>query len=122
MARGELTTEQDDAAQDEDLDQQFAYFGLVPEGPVDAPTPEFCIWPVNVPVWELWLACRTQWVHGLNGPTGLNYPGVEVVMARRRIPLRKRDRCFELLQVMERASLAAWQQMRDELEAQRPRG
>jgi hypothetical protein len=100
----------------------MAFWGLVPDGPVVPPRKVYCLWPENVPAWDLWMACRTQWHHGFNGPTGLDYEGCEIVMRRRRIPPRKRDRLFALLQAMERGALLGWQQQRDEHEANRPKG
>lgn len=83
---------------------------------MDEPDKVFCLWPENVPAWQLWHACSTQWHHGFQGPTGLNYEGCEVVMRRRRIPPRKRDRFFALLQAMERGALEGWRQLREERE------
>jgi hypothetical protein len=93
----------------------------VPDGPVVAPVPVFYLWPENVPAWQLWLACSTQWHHGFNGPVAANYAGWEVVMQRRRIPVRQRDRMFALLQAMERGSLTGWGEKREEHEANQPR-
>lgn len=103
----------------------MAAFGLVPEGPAVVAGPPrrvFYLWPENLWMWELWLACRTQWHHGAESEkTGLNYPGCEVVMRRRRVPHARRDRAFELLQAMELEALDAWKQERAEWRAKQPR-
>jgi len=104
------------------LDAQFAALGLVPDGPVLEPVQPFYLWPENLPAWQLWRACGTQWHHGFNGRVALNYEGCEIVMRRCRIPPRKRDRFFALLQAMERGALEGWEQKRLEDEESRPRG
>jgi hypothetical protein len=67
------------------------------------------------------MACRTQWHHGFNGPIALDYAGCEIVMRRLRIPPRKRDRFFALLQAMERGALKGWDERREERERNQPR-
>lgn len=116
LARGELTDGTDDAAQADQLDEQLAFWGI-PQGPVAPPSEVFYLWPENLPAWKLWLAVRTQWHHGFDGPTGAIYQGWEIVMRRRRIPPRERDRYFALLQAMELGALEGWKQLRDEREA-----
>lgn len=91
----------------------MAFFGLVPDRPVREKQRVFYLWPENVPYWNLFLACHTQWNHGMDGRTSLNYPGVEVVMQRKHIPPRKRDRAFALMQAMEVGALTGWREQRD---------
>ena len=50
----------------------------------------------------------------MEGRTGLNLPGVEIVMQRTRVPLRKRGRFWALLQSMEVAALDEWHKIREE--------
>ena len=47
------------------------------------------LWPENLPAVGLYLDCETQWqLAGMDGrPVGLNYPGVQFVMAARGDPL-----------------------------------
>lgn len=95
----------------------MAVWGLYAEAPLVAPAQKFYLWPENVPYWDLFMACHTQWHHGMEGRVSLNYPGVEVVMERRRIPLRKRNRAFELLQAMETGALQGWHEARERARA-----
>lgn len=91
------------------------------EDPVDQPPPFFHLWPENLPAWQLFHACGTQWRGDMGGRTGLDYDGCEVVMRRRRIPPRQRDRFFALLQVAERGALLGWSEDRARRERE-PRG
>jgi len=96
----------------------LAHFGLVASEPIAAPDavnyPKVYLWPEHAPVYQLWLACQTQWLGDMGGRSGLNYPGVEIVM-RRRFGLRgkKSDDYFALLQAMEIAALNAWAKQKD---------
>jgi hypothetical protein len=123
MARGDLdetpprhATKDPD---DEHLQDAFAAFGLVPDRPVSAGLPEFYLWPENVDAWQFFRSCGTQWRHGFNGPTGLDYAGVEVVMERRRIPRRRRHRLWQLVWAMEGGALAGWAERRAEEDRRR---
>ncbi len=62
------------------------------------------LWPENLPSALLFNACETQWLRaGMDGiPTGLNYPGVQVVMAMRGDPAH----LFVDVQILEREFLA----------------
>lgn len=62
------------------------------------------LWPENLPAALLFNACETQWHRaGMDGlPTGLDYPGVAVVMRMRGDP----DALFDEVQVLEREYLA----------------
>ena len=62
------------------------------------------LWPENLASADLYNACATQWLRaGLEGtPTGLNYPGVEVVMRLRGDPPHR----FDDIQALEREYLA----------------
>lgn len=54
----------------------------------------------------IFLACQTQWRTGPAKVIGLDYAGVEVVIARRAMEVTPET--FEGLQVMEYAVLEAW--------------
>lgn len=98
-----------DAEATDKLDEQFAFFGIRTEGPVDAPERllPFYLFPENLPAWQLFMAVQTQWRGGM-AREGLDYPGVHAVIDQRRSwRLRRRQR-FAEIQVMERASLDAW--------------
>lgn len=69
---------------------------------------EVYLWPENVRVWNIFNACRTQWMVGMAGPTGLAYQGVEVVIRMSGIKQSERSSVFSKIQVMERAMLNAW--------------
>lgn len=74
---------------------------------------EVYLWPENVEIWNLFNACGSQWMEGLNGRTGLIYTGVEVVMNMRGVKKSKRPDVFSKIQVMERAMLNAWSEKRN---------
>jgi hypothetical protein len=106
-ALGQLVDDQ--AAQQEvsEVDAALAAFGLVAAVTVDPPD-ELYLWPENVPTWNLFQALSTQWLVGMGGATGLNYQSVNIVMDHRRVARRDRQRVFEEIQAMERATLQAW--------------
>lgn len=78
-----------------------------------AARPEVYLWPENVKAWNLFLDCSTQWVVGVDGPTGLSYPGVEAVMRIEGIKSSKRRVMFSKIRVMERAMLNAWSEKKN---------
>jgi hypothetical protein len=90
-----------------EVDFALAAFGLVATRSVKTPD-ELYLWPENVPTWNLFQALSTQWLVGMGGATGLNYESVNIVMDHRRIARRDRQRVFEEIQAMERATLQAW--------------
>jgi hypothetical protein len=106
-ALGQLVDDQ--AAQQEvsEVDAALAAFGLVAAVTVHPPD-ELYLWPENVPTWNLFQALSTQWLVGMGGATGLNYQSVNIVMDHRRVARRDRQRVFEEIQAMERATLQAW--------------
>lgn len=92
-----------------DVDEAAMAFGLIAEWPeAVAEPPEVYLWPENLPVWRIFQEVRTQWYVGINGPTGLNYGGVEVVMRMQRVKRSERAQLFTKIQMMERAMLDAW--------------
>ncbi|GGY68072.1 DUF1799 domain-containing protein [Pseudoduganella albidiflava] len=69
------------------------------------------LWPEHVEVWSLFHRCGTQWLFAEGVRTGLNYPGVEV-MLRYTVERHARKQMLIDLQVMERAALSAWEERR----------
>lgn len=67
----------------------------------------FAVWPCNWATSQLFLHCQTQWTEDAMGKLkGLNYPGVQCVLAARCPGKRQRVREFKRLQAMEFAALA----------------
>lgn len=75
---------------------------------VEAEEVDLEIEPDNWATVMLFLRVQTQWRHGFNGPTGLDYPGVEATMRMARIA--RTVELFDGLQVMEFAALKALQE------------
>lgn len=71
---------------------------------------EVDVWPEHQTALELFAAMMTQWRTGFNGPTGLDYSAVPVVMEMHGVPDCDRRQRFEEIRTMERAALEA---MRD---------
>lgn len=85
-------------------------FGVFAAGDVPAPTEpkKFWLWPCNVRTYALWRACQTQWRVGMQGRTGLDYAGVQVVMNRMRFRGQEGTDAFFGLQAMEIAAVNVW--------------
>jgi hypothetical protein len=111
-ALGLIETEETLAQELEEVDEALAAIGLVATAPVSN-LEDLHLWPENVLAWNLFNAVNTQWIVGVNGATGLNYQGVEVVMRKWRIKRRDEQRVFREIQVMERATLRAWGERKD---------
>lgn len=63
------------------------------------------VWPENVESLDLFIALRTQWRTGMNGPTGLDYTAVlDLIRFLAPGPDKARD-LFADMQVMESAAL-----------------
>lgn len=106
--RGQLRNGDGGGDDTEELDQALAAFGLQREGPPPrAADAEFHLWPEHLDALRLWIGVQTQWRHGFDGPTGLDYAGVRASPAFRRLATIDRDRVFDELCVMERAALDA---------------
>jgi hypothetical protein len=101
----------------------LAQWGLVPIAPDATPDaappvpiaparPVVTVWPCNLPTYNLWCRCQTQWrVGGMAGrKTGFDYAGVDVVMRRMGIPPKEQDQRFAELQAMEVAAINVWAQ------------
>lgn len=76
--------------------------------------PTFYLWPENLPAWEFFHRCQTQWRYGFEGPTGLDYCAVDLLMQRDHIHPRKRSKLQSLVEAMERGALRGWSEKRDE--------
>lgn len=94
------------------MDAALAAFGLAADAPVVAGDPPFYLWPEHVPAFEAWACIQTQWRESMDGRTGLDYAGVEAWLRLSGLPARRHRERFAQLQVMERAALAAWREMR----------
>ena len=113
LARGQLQFGEDQGASPEaETDRALALLGLYVEGGISLDSDEFWLWPENEGPFLFWLSLQTQWQMGMAGPSGLNYQGVEICMRRRGIPGHERNRLFEQVQAMERASLDEWSNMK----------
>ncbi len=108
LARGELRFPDSDEASPEDaIADALAAIGLRAESGMAAEE-EFYLWPDNVAAFNLWLSIQTQWVIGMNGRTGLDYPGVEVCMRLHQVHKKEQREMFVGLQAMEHAALDEW--------------
>ncbi len=74
----------------------------------------FHLWPEHVAALDAWLAVQTQWREGFNGATGLDYGGVEAWARISGLRGDARRERFAELQLMERATLRAWAQARQQ--------
>lgn len=69
----------------------------------------FCLWPENVPVFDIWMSLQTQWFTEMGIRTRLDYGAVDVAMRMRGVGKKDRSEFFTCIQAMERAALEAWQ-------------
>lgn len=67
---------------------------------------EFHLLPDNVPVFRLWGQLQTQWMHGMAGPTGLNWQSLRQHPDVTRIAQGRRERLLQGVAEMECAWLA----------------
>ena len=63
------------------------------------------VWPVNLPVLELFNAMATQWRVGMSGATGLDYSALPHVLNLQAVPASDWPDLFECLRVMEAEAL-----------------
>lgn len=68
---------------------------------------DFELWPENMPAIHLFSSLSTQWRHGMNGPTGLDYNVLFSRMDRMKLSERDYDWLFDDVQVIEREALSA---------------
>lgn len=69
--------------------------------------PDFLVWPENWPLFGLFRRLQTQWIVGMGGATGLNYPSAYPLLDRIFPAPADWDRALDDLQQMELAALAA---------------
>jgi hypothetical protein len=75
--------------------------------------PLFFLWPEHEEVLGVFAACRTQWRVGFDGPTGLDYAGIESLIRMRRLVQRPRvPEVLAELQILEDETLAEWRRQR----------
>ena len=57
------------------------------------------------------MACGTQWRGTMDGREGLDYAGVQIIIAQHTRPRWRKARLAEV-QIMERSALQAWSELR----------
>lgn len=122
MARGDFQKENEDTthAPAAEIDESLAAFGLYAEAPVqlaEQPTPTFYLWPESVAAFAFWRTLQSQWRHGMDGPTGLDYSGVWAVL-NNTVQQRQRKALFEDITHLEAGALQGMAQLRAERESQ----
>ena len=104
-------THHDAPAQTATVEDSLAAWGLQIDSAAPlkpTPPPEFYLWPCNVPAWQAFLGCSTQW-HIKDGVrTGLDYSAVQIVIGQHRIRHNRAREVFGLVQAMEQAALNQW--------------
>eukprot|EP01034_Spumella_vulgaris_P039387 gene39387-48676_t len=111
-ALGLMANEAEQLREDREVDAALAMWGLVADRSQVALLDVY-LWPCNVPSWDLFQRLQSQWLVGMSGAVGLNYSGVESAMRLMDIKKGKRAKFFADIQVMERATLAAWEERRN---------
>ena len=107
-----MANEAEQLREDREVDAALAMWGLVADRSQVALLDVY-LWPCNVPSWDLFQRLQSQWLVGMSGAVGLNYSGVESAMRLMDIKKGKRAKLFADIQVMERATLAAWEERRN---------
>lgn len=113
-ARGDLQKEQEHAQAQEGLDEQFAFFGLVPDRPALPALEPFYLWPENLEAWNLFQSVQTQWRGIGMAREGLDYAGVHLVIGERRKWRVRRRQLFTAVRIMEASALLAWAERAEE--------
>ena len=72
------------------------------------------LWPCNVDAWLAWLGVKTQWRDGMGGKSGLDYAGVRAYLDLQGLRGARRRRIFAGIQACEAATLAAWDEQREQ--------
>ena len=98
----------DEPERNQALEIDAAGFGLVVAGGQRGAEDTFYLWPECDVTWGIWLRVQTQWYTDNGRRTGLNYPGVEVILKHAPIKKKSRAEQLRLLQEMELAALDAW--------------
>lgn len=84
--------------------EELEKFGLRPED-VEM-DPEILVWPDNWDAVLLFQRLSTQWSHGFNGPTGLNYNVIQRVARMLEMKVDSWPELFGQIQTLEHAALA----------------
>lgn len=113
MALGLVQSDEDERQRQASSESAAAAIGLVIRQPDQPACDDLYLWPENVASWNLFQAVSTQWMVSMAGATGLNYPGVESVMRLSGVKRGDRERVFNEIQCMERATLSAWREKSD---------
>lgn len=71
------------------------------------------MWPENWPAVQIFLRVSTQWMVGMNGPTGLFYPSVYPLLDRIATDAAEWDQLLDDVQHLERAALSEMQKKAD---------
>ena len=65
------------------------------------------VWPENWPAFSLFVRMQTQWLCGMNGPTGLNYASLFALIDRMELSKSESSDLFDDMQTLEIAALNA---------------
>ena len=84
-------------------------FGLKPE---DLET-EIELWAVNIESFTVFNSMSTQWRNGMDGPTGLDYSVLPVVMDLVGVDAGDRNKVFADVRLMEREALGTMDDNKD---------
>lgn len=112
MARGQLSTEDAQAADHDERDAALAAWGLKLEG--DAPQlPAVYLWPENLPTFQLWHLAQSSLRHGMQGAEGIDYGALHAMVSRTRcmrLPAspRRRASLWADLRIVESTALQEW--------------
>lgn len=58
----------------------------------------------NLPAFEIFCACGSQWRHSMNGVTGLDYTAV-IAVINLKVKKKQRERVFDDIQLLETGAL-----------------
>lgn len=73
--------------------------------PEDYATDVVGVWPEHHQAVRFFRRLQTQWRHGMNGPTGLEYASVLALLRTLRLPKEQAGAVFDSVQVMEAAAM-----------------
>jgi hypothetical protein len=115
--RGDFQRDEEIRQQEDHLEEQFAHWGIERDDTQVLPDLEpFFLWPEHVEPYMLFASLRSQFRHGFNGPTGMDYGAVLAHMHAVRIPKRKFDAMYEAVRIMEQGALIGFAELRQEPE------
>lgn len=63
------------------------------------------VWPENWPAFTVFTRLQTQWRHGMNGQTGLDYSALFSFLDRMDLEKQEREEIFSDVQILEMAAL-----------------